>query len=68
MDHNNLLLHKQRIEVKNYRQMTKLTEFKLEFDTPRNVFAPGDQVPCKFILTLDDQLETKGIEVVLEGK
>ena len=48
--------------------MTKLTEFKLEFDTPRNVFAPGDQVPCKFILTLDDQLETKGIEVVLEGK
>ena len=48
--------------------MTKLTELKLEFDTRRKVFVPGDQIPCTVILTLDDQLETKGIEIVLEGK
>ena len=48
--------------------MTKLTEFKLEIDTRRKVFAPGDQIPCIVILTLDDQLETKGIEIVFEGK
>ena len=48
--------------------MTKLTEFKLEIDTRRKVFVPGDQIPCIVILTLDDQLETKGIEIVFEGK
>ena len=48
--------------------MTKLTEFKLNFDTDRESFRPGDQIPCKIILTLDGLMETKGIEIVSQGK
>lgn len=48
--------------------MTKLTEFKLNFDTDREFFRPGDQIPCKVILTLDRLMETKGIAVISKGK
>ena len=48
--------------------MTKLTEFKLKFDTDREFFKPGDEIPCKIILTLDGQMETKGIKIVSQGK
>ena len=48
--------------------MTKLTEFKLKFDTDREFFKPGDEIPCKIILTLDGQMETKGIKIMSQGK
>lgn len=50
------------------RQMTKIIEFKLNLDTHKNIFAPVDQIPCNVILTLDGQLQTKGIEVSWECK
>lgn len=50
------------------RQMTKIIEFKLNLDTHKNIFAPVDQIPCNVILTLDGQLQTKGIEVAWECK
>ena len=47
--------------------MTNLTEFKLKFDPDREFFPPGDRIRCKIMLTLDGQMETKGIEIVSQG-
>ena len=48
--------------------MSKVTEFKLKFDADQEFFRPGDQIRCKIILILDGQMETKGIELVSQGK
>ena len=48
--------------------MSKVTEFKLKFDADQEFFQPGDRIRCKIILTLDGQMETKGIEIVSQGK
>ena len=54
--------------LRSNRQMTKLTEFKLKLNTNQKIFRPGDQIPCKVILTLDRLMETKGIAVISKGK
>lgn len=48
--------------------MTKLTEFKLNLNTNQKIFQPGDEIPCKVILTLDRLMKTKGIAVISKGK
>lgn len=48
--------------------MFRVREFKLNFSTAQDVFRPGDQIPCKVILDIDSQMETKGIEVISKGK
>ena len=48
--------------------MSKVTEFKLSFDADQEFFRPGDRIRCKIVLTLDGQMETKGIEIVSQGK
>ena len=48
--------------------MTKLTEFILKLNTNQEIFRPGDEIPCKVILTLDQLMKTKGIAVISKGK
>ena len=62
------LIFVKRFYLAEFRQMFRFRELKLNFSTAQDVFRPGDQIPCKVILNIDGQMETKGIEVISKGK